>query len=51
MLGFSGGVTTLQLDVDGDGRADFSIAITGNVSGTTANLYTGAGDANGGWVL
>ena len=26
-------------------------AITGNVSGTTANLYTGAGDGNGGWVL
>jgi Ca2+-binding RTX toxin-like protein len=44
-------MTTLQLDVDGDGRADFSIDIIGNVSGTGGNLYTGAGDTNGGWIL
>jgi Ca2+-binding RTX toxin-like protein len=51
VLSLSGGVTTLQLDVDGDGRADFSIAINGDVTATTANLYTGAGDTNGGWML
>ncbi len=51
VLSLSGGVTTLQLDVDGDGRLDFSIAITGDVAATTGNLYTGAGDVNGGWVL
>ncbi|MFZ4606614.1 MAG: hypothetical protein ACOYM5_10180 [Caulobacter sp.] len=37
--------------VDGDGKADLMIAITGNVTATTANLYTGVGDVNGGWVL
>jgi hypothetical protein len=51
VMAFSGEVTTLSLDVDGDGRADFSIAINGNVTATTANLYTGGGDVNGGWVL
>jgi hypothetical protein len=28
-----------------------SIDIIGNVSGTGGNLYTGAGDTNGGWIL
>ncbi len=51
VLKFSGGITTLSLDVDGDGRADFVVAINGDVTGTTANLYTGGGDVNGGWVL
>ncbi len=51
VLSLSGGVTTLQLDVDGDGRADLMISINGDVTGTTANLYTGGGDVNGGWVL
>ncbi|MBP7704470.1 MAG: calcium-binding protein [Caulobacter sp.] len=44
-------VTTLELDVDGDGRADFRIAITGDHSNTTGNLYEGGIDSNGGWVL
>ncbi len=51
VVAFSGGVTTLQLDVDGDGRADFTVAINGNVTGTTANLYTGGVDTDGGWIL
>ncbi len=51
VLAFNGLVSTLQLDVDGDGRADFRIEINGNLVGTTANLYTGGGDVNGGWVL
>jgi Ca2+-binding RTX toxin-like protein len=51
VMAFNGSVTTLQLDVDGDGRADLMIAITGDVTGTGANLYTGGGDVNGGWVL
>ncbi len=51
VMTLSGGITTLQLDVDGDGKADLMIAITGNVTATTANLYTGGGDVNGGWVL
>jgi Ca2+-binding RTX toxin-like protein len=51
MLTFSGGVTALQLDVDGDGYADLRVEITGNVAATTTNLYTGGGDTNGGWVL
>jgi Ca2+-binding RTX toxin-like protein len=44
-------VTTLELDVDGDGRADFRIAITGDHTGATGNLYEGGIDSNGGWVL
>ena len=51
VLAYAGGITTLSLDVNGDGVADFKIAITGDHTGTTGNLYTGAGDANGGWVL
>ncbi len=50
-LTFSGGVTALSLDVDGDGYADLRVEITGNVTATTTNLYTGGGDTNGGWVL
>jgi Ca2+-binding RTX toxin-like protein len=44
-------VTTLQLDIDGDGKADFRLEINGDQRGTTGNLYTGGGDADGGWVL
>ena len=44
-------ITTLELDVDGDGRADFRIAITGNHTGTTGNMWDGTSDANGGWYL
>jgi Ca2+-binding RTX toxin-like protein len=51
VLTFSGGVTALQLDVDGDGYADLRVEITGNHTATTTNLYTGPGDTNGGWVL
>jgi len=47
----SSNLTTLQLDVDGDGKADLVIQITGNHAGTAANTYTGGGDANGGWVM
>lgn len=51
VMTFSGGVTALSLDVDGDRHADLRIEITGNVTATSANLYTGIGDVNGGWVL
>ncbi len=43
--------TTLSLDVDGDGKADYLLNITGNHAGTAGNLYTGGGDVDGGWVL
>ncbi|MDQ0463386.1 Ca2+-binding RTX toxin-like protein [Caulobacter ginsengisoli] len=39
-LSFAAGVTTLQLDVDGDGRADYRMTISGNVTGDS-----------GGWPL
>ncbi|MDP2258807.1 MAG: hypothetical protein Q8J89_03720, partial [Caulobacter sp.] len=48
---FAGGVTTVSLDIDGDGKADHRIAITGDHRGTTDNLYTGGGDIDGGWVM
>lgn len=51
VLTFAGGVSTLQLDVDGDGLADLRIEINGNVTTTQANLYSGPSDHNGGWVL
>jgi hypothetical protein len=44
-------ITTLEMDIDGDGKADLRIAITGDHSGTTGNLYTGVGDTDGGWLL
>lgn len=44
-------LTLVQIDVDGDKVADFRIAITGDHSGSTANLYTGAGDTDGGWMF
>ena len=47
----SGGKTLLQLDVDGDGKADLLIEINGNITATTTNLYTGGGDTDGGWIL
>jgi hypothetical protein len=43
--------TTLTLDVDGDGKADYNLTLDGNHAGTGSNLYTGSGDTNGGWVL
>jgi Ca2+-binding RTX toxin-like protein len=39
-LTFAAGVTTLQLDIDGDGRADYRMMISGNVTGDS-----------GGWLL
>lgn len=39
------------MDLDGDGRHDVQISIVGDVTGTSGNLYTGAGDTNGGWAL
>ncbi len=50
-LKFISGKSILQLDVDGDRKADLLVEINGNVTGTTGNLYTGGGDVNGGWVL
>ncbi len=50
-LKFISGKSVLQLDVDGDGKADLLVEINGNIAGTTGNLYTGGGDVNGGWVL
>ena len=44
-------VTTLSVDINGDGKADYAIAITGNHTATTGNLYTGGADTDGGWVL
>jgi serralysin len=43
--------TTLLVDVDGDGKADFTLIANGNLTGTTGNLYTGGGDTDGGWIL
>ncbi len=45
----SANTTTLALDVDGDGRADYQLIINGNQTGTTGDLSAGVGD--GGWVL
>jgi Ca2+-binding RTX toxin-like protein len=39
-LTFAAGVTVLNLDVDGDGRSDYRMTLTGNVTGDS-----------GGWVL
>ena len=50
-LKFLSGKSVLSLDVDGDGKADLVVEINGNITTSTANLYTGAGDTNGGWVL
>jgi len=47
----SSNLTPRRLDVDGDGKADMVVQITGNHAATAANTYTGGGDANGGWVL
>ncbi len=43
-------LTTLNVDLDGDGVADYRIILTGDHR-TTSNLYTGGGDVDGGWVL
>ena len=50
-LKFITGKSVLQLDVDGDRKADLIVEINGNITGTTGNLDTGGGDVNGGWVL
>ncbi len=50
-LKFISGKSVLQLDVDGDRKADLIVEINGNITGTTGNLYTGGRDVNGGWVL
>ncbi len=44
-------ITTLRVDINGDGKADFAIAITGDHTASGGNLYTGGGDTDGGWVL
>jgi Ca2+-binding RTX toxin-like protein len=44
-------LTFLKVDLDGDGVVDVQMSFVGDVTGTKANLWTGAGDTNGGWVL
>jgi Ca2+-binding RTX toxin-like protein len=51
LMTYANGVTTIALDVNGDGKADFKIAITGDHTGTKGNLHTGGADTDGGWVL
>ncbi len=36
---FAGGVTTVRLDVNGDGRADYQVKINGDVSGDTGDWF------------
>ena len=36
-LTFAGGITTLRLDIDGDGRADYQMKINGDVSGESGD--------------
>jgi len=45
------GVTSLLIDVDGDGRHDVQLMIVGNHVAEAGNLYTGVGDTNGGWAI
>jgi Ca2+-binding RTX toxin-like protein len=46
------GVTSLRLDVNGDGIADYQMKITGDVTGTATNINTGGEPAgDGGWIL
>lgn len=35
----AGGITTLRLDVNGDGRADHQVKINGDVSGDTGDWF------------
>jgi VCBS repeat-containing protein len=42
--------TLLRLDVDGDGTIDYQIKISGDVSGTGADIGV-AGTGDGGWIL
>jgi Ca2+-binding RTX toxin-like protein len=51
LVGYAGGVTTLNFDLDGDGKADYRLQIDGDHRASTGNLYTGPGDTDGGWVL
>ncbi|MBP7704471.1 MAG: VCBS repeat-containing protein [Caulobacter sp.] len=44
-------LTLVQIDLDGDKVADFRIAIDGNHTASAGNLYTGAGDTDGGWIF
>ncbi len=44
-------LSTLSVDLDGDGKADYRLVLTGDYRGTISNLYTGGGDIDGGWVL
>ena len=51
IYGAGNNLTTLQLDVDGDGKSDLTVQITGNHAATATNTYTGGPDADGGWWL
>lgn len=41
--------TTLRLEINGDGKADFAIA--GDHAASGDNTFTGGGGTDGGWVL
>lgn len=45
------GVTSLLIDRDGDGKHDVQLFLNGNHVAEAGNLYTGAGDTNGGWAI
>ncbi|MBX3480889.1 MAG: M10 family metallopeptidase C-terminal domain-containing protein [Caulobacter sp.] len=51
VLSFKGGVTTLSLDVDGDGKAEFKISINGHLDGSEPILTGASPPEDGGWVL
>ena len=51
IYGAGNNLTTLQLDVDGDGISDLTVQITGSHAASAANTYTGGADADGGWWL
>jgi Ca2+-binding RTX toxin-like protein len=46
------GITTLKLDVNGDGHADYQLKMDGDQTTTTGDIVTGGAPvADGGWIL
>ena len=43
--------TYVRIDLDGDKNFDTTLLINGDHRSGVTNLYTGAGDADGGWIL